>query len=443
MRRGSGTDPHACRGVPRRLVALVGDVRARAERKPRGDRRGAGACGGVAQISDERGDGHHPNSDVARRWFSEAGRALQAVIQTSFGELGARPRGLRSRRLRDAVRRRRADALRPPRHAPARRRAARLRLRDVDQATGFVSAGATTGEVVAGVARQRHDRRPGRDRRRRRGAARAAVRHDLRRRLRARAALGRPCARRRERGHPERSRVRRRLRRRIVPAAGGGGPATGGGGTPAVAVVTTTAVVLDAPKRLVGGGKLRASGRVVPARGGVPVRLTLKPRRKSTAAIVRTRRTRADGTYAYDFQAVETSLVDAVAEGVNAQTRTVDRAVDRVDEGAPAAQRQDGRQRQGRAAHSGSRAAAARERLRPDRHDNASPRAACVQGPPSVTAAATRSCSSRPARAPSGPHPSQEPSDEAAPHIQSRRRGGRRRGARRPGRPRRRTRRST
>ena len=53
------------------------------------------------------------------------------------------------------------------------------------------------------------------------------------------------------------------------------------------------------------------------------VRLTVKPRRKGTTATVRTVATAADGTFAYGFQAVENSLVDAVAEGVNAQTQTV------------------------------------------------------------------------------------------------------------------------
>ena len=61
----------------------------------------------------------------------------------------------------------------------------------------------------------------------------------------------------------------------------------------------------------------------MPARAGVTVRLTLKPRRKNTPAVVRTVATQVDGTYAYDFQAVETSLVNAVAEGINAQTKTV------------------------------------------------------------------------------------------------------------------------
>ena len=43
-------------------------------------------CNGVAQIADDNGDGHHPNSDVLAGWFSEAGGRVQAVIQTTFGD---------------------------------------------------------------------------------------------------------------------------------------------------------------------------------------------------------------------------------------------------------------------------------------------------------------------------------------------------------------------
>ena len=65
------------------------------------------------------------------------------------------------------------------------------------------------------------------------------------------------------------------------PGAGGGPGGCAAPGEPGQ-TATTTSVILRAPKRLVGGGKLRAGGHVVPARAGVTVRLTVKPRRKGT-----------------------------------------------------------------------------------------------------------------------------------------------------------------
>ncbi len=283
-------------------------------------------CNGAVQIADAKGDGHHANSDVLAAWFSEAGGRLQAVIQTDFGSwspahedsatagfaalfgLGGQTRFVR---------------LVTPQlgSGPLRYDYGTWSL-----ATGFVSAGATTGEVVAGrsgtvtldvpvatgavagarlvqpfvmtydggsaLAPHWVDRAP--------GAAADSTPSE--------AAFGADY-----------------VVGSCQPASAGGGPAPVGPGTPGVPgpTVMTSSVVLQAPKRLVGGGRLRASGRVVPARPGVLVRLALKPRRKNTTAVVRTVATAPDGSFAYDFQTVETSLLQAVAEGVNAQTQTV------------------------------------------------------------------------------------------------------------------------
>ena len=42
-------------------------------------------CGGVAQVADPVGDGHHRNSDVTGAWISGAGGRLQAVIRLRTG----------------------------------------------------------------------------------------------------------------------------------------------------------------------------------------------------------------------------------------------------------------------------------------------------------------------------------------------------------------------
>jgi hypothetical protein len=102
--------------------------------------------------------------------------------------------------------------------------------------------------------------------------------------------------------------------------AGGGDSPTGGG---EVAPVTTTAVVLDAPRRIVGARRVRASGRVIPARGGVPVQITTKARGSAKAAILRSVTTLPDGSFSASIPVSESSTMTAVAELINAQTRTV------------------------------------------------------------------------------------------------------------------------
>lgn len=278
-------------------------------------------CDGIAQITDAKGDGHHPNSDVLAGWFSEAGARLQAVIQTDFGSWA--PAHEDSETAGFALLFALAGQTRYVRIVTPQLGTGPLSYDygTWSAATGFVSAGATTGEVVAGV--------PG------------AVALDVPDAVGAVAGarLAQPFVMTYDGG----SALAPHWVDRAPGGAGdatpteaafgadyvvgscqpaGGGPAPGAPPPPGQAVATTS-VALAAPKRLVGGGTLRATGRVAPARAGVAVRLTLKPRRKGTSAVVRTVATQADGAFAYDFQAVEHSYLDAVAEGVNAQTQSV------------------------------------------------------------------------------------------------------------------------
>jgi hypothetical protein len=77
--------------------------------------------------------------------------------------------------------------------------------------------------------------------------------------------------------------------------------------------------VLRAPRRVVGSRRTVISGSVVPARGGVPVELTIRGRRSVKRRVT----TAADGTFAVPYRINETSRLRAVAEGIGSQTRTV------------------------------------------------------------------------------------------------------------------------
>jgi len=291
-------------------------------------------CNGVVQVSDVRGDGHHENTDVLSAWFSEQAGRLQAVIKVALGdwramhvdsdaagwavlgEIGGRTRFVR---------------VQTPKSGPIR-----YDYGTWTHAGGFASAGATTGEVTTGaggtatidvptetgavtgallarpfVLTYEHvpsaldpfhwvDRAPG-------GvtATEAAFGADY--------VVG-SCSSGGDAGS----------------SGGAGDPAGTGAGDPAGTgsggvggATRTTGVVLQAPARLVGAGRVRASGRVIPARGGVPVKVTAASRRSSKATFARSVTTLPDGSFAVSIPLSESSIVNAVAEGINAQTHTI------------------------------------------------------------------------------------------------------------------------
>ena len=235
-------------------------------------------CGGIPQIADAVGDGHHENTDVTAAWLSEQAGRLQAVIQPRIAvwepahdDSDAAGFAL----IYDAGGQTRYVRAEAPRGAPVR-----FDHGTWSAAAGFASAGPTTGEAVAGpggsvtidvpglppgtlLARlfvltydggsgaDPHwvDRAPG-------GVE--PGRHGVRRRLRAGLAArgaGRAAPRRRRRHDGGR---------------------------------------LDAPRRLVGGGRTAVGGRVAPARAGVAV---AGDRARPPRAYVRTAVTQADGSF--------------------------------------------------------------------------------------------------------------------------------------------------
>lgn len=277
-------------------------------------------CGGVPQITDPSKDGHHPNTDVLSAWFSEAAGGVTATVST-FGaahvaehddaevnqaayvvlwQSGGATRYVRAVRLGGS------DAVRY----------------DYGTYTGtgsFVSAGPTTGSEVAGPGGTFTIDVP---------AAAGATPGTT---------LARPFVLTYDGvtgGVPD-----------WVDHAPGGvaptdpsvgadyvvgacsGPATGGtgatgGGAAGAAPVTTSAVELVAPTHT-GGGLVRLGGHVRPARGGVPVDVTITPLHRRGGTTTRRVTSRPDGSFGLQVAIRETSGARAVAEGVGSQSAAV------------------------------------------------------------------------------------------------------------------------
>ncbi len=257
-------------------------------------------CGGAPQIADAVGDGHHENTDVTAAWLSEAAGRLQAVIQPRIAvwepahdDSGAAGFAL----LFDAGGQTRYVRAEAPRGAPAR-----YDHGTWSAAAGFTSLGATTGTAVAGPGGSVTIDVPG------------VAPGTLLTRIFVLTYDGGSGADPHwvDRAPGGTSPTETAFGADVVAgscAAGGPGVGPGGG-------ATTTAVVLDAPRRLTGGGRAALGGRVVPVRAGIAVRVTAGSR-------TRTAVTQGDGTFSLLLPIARTTTVRAVAEGIASQTRTV------------------------------------------------------------------------------------------------------------------------
>ena len=280
-------------------------------------------CNGVAQISDDTGDGHHANTDVLSAWFSEQSERLQVVVKTQIGDWVPAHEDSAAAGwavVFELAGQRQYVRLEGPRTGPPR-----YDYGTWTPAGGFASAGATTGELVTGTGGTVTIDIP---------AATGAVAGALLTRPRVLTYDGMSS--------PAALHWVDRAPGGVTPGeaafgadyvvgscpsgAPGGGPDAGGAGTPAggiAANATTTGVVLDAPRRRTGAGRVRASGRIAPARGGVTVRVTARASHSRKAPLVRSVRTLTDGSFVASIPLSETSTLTAVAEGINAQTRTI------------------------------------------------------------------------------------------------------------------------
>jgi hypothetical protein len=258
-------------------------------------------CGGVAQITDPSGDGHHTGTDVTGGWFSEDAGRLQAVIQVRQGVWGPEhdeddavagfaflfTTGGQARYVR----------VEAPRGAPVR-----YDHGTWTRAGGFASAGATTGEIVTGF----------------HGSATIDVPGIAPGTILARPFVltydGPPEAEPHwvDRGPGGTSPDGTEVGADYVTGSCGAAPPPGG-------TAPITAVQLEAPRRIVGGGRRTISGRVVPAQAGVAVTLTTRTTRSST----RTLTTAADGTFSARLRISEKTRLRAEAGGIGSQTLTV------------------------------------------------------------------------------------------------------------------------
>jgi hypothetical protein len=269
-------------------------------------------CNGAAGIVDTSGDGHHPGSDVLAAWFSESSGHLQAVVQVRSGIWVAEHDDAEINGSAYAVVFTLGGQLAYVRaNGPAQNRAADGVTYDYGTYTPpntFQSAGATTGAVEAGP--------------------NGAVTIDVPAALGATAGtkLGNPFVLTYDGisgGVPD----------WVDHAPGGSDPADAargadyfagscGGATatpPPGTTPTTTSVQLSAPKAVTGRKTVTITGKVLPARAGVPVTLTRQAHGTATTQAT----TADDGTFSARVAIAETTRLRAVAESVGSSELTV------------------------------------------------------------------------------------------------------------------------
>jgi hypothetical protein len=286
-------------GTRRAVGACVAAVLAGLAAAPAAAAAPPAPCGGVPQITDTVGDGHHDNTDVIAGWLSEEAGRVQAVIQVHFADWVSAHDVTETAgwaflfRSGSDIRYVRLEA---PGQSPL----------SYDHGTwtaagGFVSAGATAGVTETGT--------------------RGAVTIDVPG-IAAGTVLAQPFILTYDgvapihwvdRGPGGEGPSGTEVGADYVAGSCGAAPPPGGGPAP------ISAVQLDAPRRVVGGGRRTIRGRVVPAQAGVPVKLTAQTIRSSTRNLT----TAADGTFSVRLRISEKTRLRAEAGGIGSQTLTV------------------------------------------------------------------------------------------------------------------------
>ncbi len=133
----------------RRLVAGTVLVIAASGLVPAGAAAAPAPCGGVPQISDATGDGHHSNTDVVSAWIAESAGHLQAVVKVHIAVW--EPVHDDSDAAGFALLWASGGVTRYVRAEAPRGAAVRFDHGTWTLAGGFVSAGATTGATTPGT----------------------------------------------------------------------------------------------------------------------------------------------------------------------------------------------------------------------------------------------------------------------------------------------------
>jgi hypothetical protein len=256
-------------------------------------------CHNAPQITDASGDGHHPGTDVLAAWWSEAAGRLQAVIQVRNGLWVAEHDDAELNGSGFALIYNGSSYLRV--RAPAADRAGDPVLYDHGTFTApatFTSAGATTGVTEPGP--------------------NGTVTIDVPP-VAAPTRLSAPYV-------LTYDGINGATPTWVDHAPGGEqatDPSVGadyivGSCTPAAD--TITAVEFSAPANVTGRRTVTVSGKVTPARAGIPVAITRAA--NGNAATTRTT-TAADGTFSARLTVGETTRLRAVAETVGSRELTV------------------------------------------------------------------------------------------------------------------------
>jgi hypothetical protein len=275
-------------------------------------------CGGTAQITDATGDGHHAGTDVLSAWFAEGPNGLQAVIRPSNGTWGSEHDDAETATWSMLF-----TVAGQTRFVRLSARTAAPGVYDTGTWTaagGFVPTGTTTGVTEPGSG--------------------GSVRIDVPATVSGGAGtvLAQPFVLTSDGfDGPGAPHWVDRAPGGISPAesafgadfvvgtcAGGDIGAGPGGGTggPGATGGGLSSVFLSVTPRRRGSGTETVSGRIAPARGGVPVVITAT-RAVGGRATRHTATTAGDGRFSISVPIAETTRLRAVAEGLGSQTRTV------------------------------------------------------------------------------------------------------------------------
>ena len=293
--------PHLTRaavlGAVLALCALMASTASAAAPQP---------CGGVPQITDLSGDGHHSSSDVLAAWFSEEGGRLTATIKVRSGTWepeheDAEENGSGFAMVFSAGGR--LNYVRA-RAWPHGEKPISYDYGTFAQGSWFTSVGSTSGEAV-------------------RAAFGGTVTIDVPEATGAvpGATLAGPFV-------LTYDGITAGLPDWVDQAPGGTEPTDSARGADYVvgscnaASGKTVAVQLSAPASLRGAGKARIAGKVVPARAGVAVDLSRRGKVGGNQVLHLT--SAADGSFAATVPVREVTRLSALAEGISSQTLTID-----------------------------------------------------------------------------------------------------------------------